>query len=175
MTVKRTHFPVEIAGVKRRLPLFQVAPGLRIAILNILGDTELVQAAARQATAHHRRSTHRGSGCNMLLKIIHIRKGRYSRSDHFCAGEQCADAAKLRVNELAFHWHHVTQQPNIQAQIIGQSAKKRHGCMRVCVDDSRDYCSAGKVFKRRSVIAFGNLCGGTDVDDVAAGNGDCTR
>ena len=48
MTVKRTHFPVEIAGVKRRLPLFQVAPGLRIAILNILGDTELVQAAARQ-------------------------------------------------------------------------------------------------------------------------------
>ncbi len=48
MTVKRTHFPVEIAGVKRRLPLFQVAPGLRIAILNILGDTELVQAAARK-------------------------------------------------------------------------------------------------------------------------------
>ena len=48
MNVKRTHFPVEIAGVKRRLPLFQVAPGLRIAILNILGDTELVQAAARQ-------------------------------------------------------------------------------------------------------------------------------
>ena len=48
MTAKRTHFPVEIAGVKRRLPLFEVAPGLRIAILNILGDTALVQAAARQ-------------------------------------------------------------------------------------------------------------------------------
>jgi adenine phosphoribosyltransferase len=40
-------YPVEIAGLKRNLRLFQIAPGLRIAILNILGDTELVQACAR--------------------------------------------------------------------------------------------------------------------------------
>jgi adenine phosphoribosyltransferase len=40
-------YPVEIAGLKRNLHLFQIAPGLRIAILNILGDTELVQASAR--------------------------------------------------------------------------------------------------------------------------------
>ena len=33
--------------VKRDLRLFEVKPGLRIAILNILGDTELVQAAAK--------------------------------------------------------------------------------------------------------------------------------
>jgi adenine phosphoribosyltransferase len=39
---------VEIAGVERELMLFQVAPGLRIAVLNILGDTELVQAAAKE-------------------------------------------------------------------------------------------------------------------------------
>jgi adenine phosphoribosyltransferase len=32
----------------RDLRLFEVAPGLRIAIVNILGDTELVQAAARE-------------------------------------------------------------------------------------------------------------------------------
>ncbi|GAB4419900.1 MAG: phosphoribosyltransferase family protein [Anaerolineales bacterium] len=38
---------VEIAGLKRDLRLFEVAPGLRIAILNILGDTELVQACAK--------------------------------------------------------------------------------------------------------------------------------
>jgi adenine phosphoribosyltransferase len=37
---------VEISGVKRQLPLFEVKPGLRIAVLNILGDTELVEAAA---------------------------------------------------------------------------------------------------------------------------------
>ena len=40
-------YPVEIAGLKRNLRLFEVVPGLRIAILNILGDTELTQAAAK--------------------------------------------------------------------------------------------------------------------------------
>ncbi len=46
MTEQQFH-TVEIAGLTRHLRLFEVAPGLRIAILNILGDTELVQAAAR--------------------------------------------------------------------------------------------------------------------------------
>jgi adenine phosphoribosyltransferase len=46
MLPQRETYAVEIAGLKRRLPLFQVAPGLRIAVLNILGDTELVQACA---------------------------------------------------------------------------------------------------------------------------------
>jgi adenine phosphoribosyltransferase len=41
-------YPVEIAGIKRDLRLFEIKPGLRIAILNILGDTELVQACARE-------------------------------------------------------------------------------------------------------------------------------
>jgi adenine phosphoribosyltransferase len=39
-------YPVEVAGVKRDLRLFEVAPGVRIAIINILGDTELVEACA---------------------------------------------------------------------------------------------------------------------------------
>lgn len=47
MPPSRETYPVEIAGVKRHLPLFEVKPGLRIAVLNILGDTELVEAAAR--------------------------------------------------------------------------------------------------------------------------------
>lgn len=46
MPTRKTH-PIEIAGLKRELPLFQIKPGLTIAILNILGDTELVQACAR--------------------------------------------------------------------------------------------------------------------------------
>ncbi len=45
---ERDVFSVEIAGVKRDLPLFEVAPGVRIALLNILGDNELVQAAAKE-------------------------------------------------------------------------------------------------------------------------------
>jgi adenine phosphoribosyltransferase len=40
-------YPVDIAGIKRNLTLFEVAPGVRIAVLNILGDTELIQAAAK--------------------------------------------------------------------------------------------------------------------------------
>ncbi|MBE7536110.1 MAG: adenine phosphoribosyltransferase [Anaerolineales bacterium] len=41
-------YPVEIAGLRRELPLFEVKPGLKIAILNILGDTELTQASAKE-------------------------------------------------------------------------------------------------------------------------------
>jgi adenine phosphoribosyltransferase len=50
-------YPVEIAGIKRDLRLFTIKPGLKIAIVNILGDTELVQAAAAELApklqAHH--------------------------------------------------------------------------------------------------------------------------
>ncbi len=45
---KQETYSIEIAGLHRDLRLFQIKPGLRIAILNILGDTELVQACARQ-------------------------------------------------------------------------------------------------------------------------------
>lgn len=43
----RETYGVDIAGVHRELTLFEIKPGLRIAILNILGDTELVQACAK--------------------------------------------------------------------------------------------------------------------------------
>jgi adenine phosphoribosyltransferase len=46
MSPQRETYTVEVAGLKRDLRLFEVAPGLRIALLNILGDTELVQACA---------------------------------------------------------------------------------------------------------------------------------
>ena len=50
MQKDRSTYPIEIAGVYRQLPLFEVQPGLRIAVLNILGDTELVQACADALT-----------------------------------------------------------------------------------------------------------------------------
>jgi len=46
MPETRETYPIVIAGVRRDLPLFEVAPGLRIAVLNILGDVELTEAAA---------------------------------------------------------------------------------------------------------------------------------
>jgi adenine phosphoribosyltransferase len=47
MSTDRQTYPVDIAGIHRELPLFEIKPGLKIAILNILGDTELVQACAQ--------------------------------------------------------------------------------------------------------------------------------
>lgn len=44
---KHETYAVEIAGIRRGLRLFEIKPGLKIAILNILGDTELVQACAK--------------------------------------------------------------------------------------------------------------------------------
>jgi len=41
-------YAVEVAGLKRNLRLFEIKPGLKIAILNILGDTEFVQVCARE-------------------------------------------------------------------------------------------------------------------------------
>lgn len=41
-------FGVEVAGIKRGLPLMEIKPGVRIAILNILGDAEFVNAASRE-------------------------------------------------------------------------------------------------------------------------------
>ncbi|MDD5371558.1 MAG: phosphoribosyltransferase family protein [Anaerolineaceae bacterium] len=48
MSPERQKYSVELAGLKRDLPLFQIKPGLCIAILNILGDTELVEACAQE-------------------------------------------------------------------------------------------------------------------------------
>jgi len=48
MMEHRETYKVEVAGVTREFPLFEVAPGVRIAVVNILGDTELTQAAAKE-------------------------------------------------------------------------------------------------------------------------------
>jgi len=45
MTERETH-RVEVAGLQRFFPLFEVAPGVRIAIFNMLGDTYVVKATA---------------------------------------------------------------------------------------------------------------------------------
>ena len=44
-------YTVEIAGVVRNLPRVEISPGVIIAILNILGDTELTEAVAEALVA----------------------------------------------------------------------------------------------------------------------------
>lgn len=46
MTQRET-YTVKIAGLTRHLPLFEVAPGVKIALFNMLGDTEVVEASAK--------------------------------------------------------------------------------------------------------------------------------
>lgn len=48
MADKSEFYSIEIGGVERDLRLFEIKPGLKIAILNILGDTELVGACAQE-------------------------------------------------------------------------------------------------------------------------------
>jgi adenine phosphoribosyltransferase len=43
---QRETYLVEVAGLTRHFPLFEVAPGVRIAIFNMLGDTYVVKASA---------------------------------------------------------------------------------------------------------------------------------
>lgn len=40
------YYTVDVCGLTRHLPLFEVAPKVRIAIFNMLGDTEVVEAIA---------------------------------------------------------------------------------------------------------------------------------
>ncbi len=47
----RETYTVTIEGVTRELPLFAVAPQIRIAVFNLLGDTEIITAAARGLAA----------------------------------------------------------------------------------------------------------------------------
>ncbi len=48
MAQEQEFYTVTIAGVTRHLPLIEVAPGVRIALFNMLGDTEVVEAAAEE-------------------------------------------------------------------------------------------------------------------------------
>ena len=43
---ERETYTVEVAGLTRHLPIFEVAPGVSIAVFNMLGDTEVVKASA---------------------------------------------------------------------------------------------------------------------------------
>jgi adenine phosphoribosyltransferase len=44
---ERDSYSINIAGVQRELPKFEIKTGVSIAILNILGDSELVEAAGK--------------------------------------------------------------------------------------------------------------------------------
>jgi adenine/guanine phosphoribosyltransferase-like PRPP-binding protein len=52
--VDRPIYRVELSGLVRELPLFEVAPGLRVAVFNMLGDVEITRVAARELSSRLR-------------------------------------------------------------------------------------------------------------------------
>jgi adenine phosphoribosyltransferase len=46
MKIEEDFYTVELGGIERNLPLVRVAPGIKVALFNILGDTEIVKAVA---------------------------------------------------------------------------------------------------------------------------------
>jgi adenine phosphoribosyltransferase len=48
-------YRVTVGECERELPIFEVAPGVKIAIFNMLGDTEVVETAARMLSRQRRR------------------------------------------------------------------------------------------------------------------------
>ena len=51
MEIKEDFYTIELCGVRRDLPLVRVAPKLRVALFNILGDTEIVKAVTPEIAA----------------------------------------------------------------------------------------------------------------------------
>ena len=68
-----------------------------------------------------------------VLEEIHIVKGGHAAADLFSAGEQSSNPNKFRGNEFTFNRKHVTHQPDIEAQIIGETAQ----VIRAPQEDSR--------------------------------------
>src|SRR3989304_450938 len=64
---ERDTYPVEVAGLRRGLPLFEVAPGVRIAVLNILGDTESITTGAPQTLYLDEKDRDKVSGRRVVL------------------------------------------------------------------------------------------------------------
>jgi len=46
--VGQRYYKVNICGLERDFPLLEVAPGVKIALFNMLGDTEIVKATAKE-------------------------------------------------------------------------------------------------------------------------------
>ncbi len=93
-------YPIKVRGVRRFLPIREVAPGVRVALFNILGDWELTEAPASNFQRWFRPTLRRCSCLEgkaiALLHVMHAKRPTDGR------GSQIAQA----LYERAHHWHH---------------------------------------------------------------------
>jgi hypothetical protein len=64
---------------------------------------------------------------------------------------------EIRVDELPFNWHHVAQQPDVQAQVVRQTSQQSHGNMGVSVDQARHEHLAAAIHDFASSICLAKI------------------
>ena len=77
--------------------------------------------------------------CNHLRPELHIGKARDAATLHFRDGELRAVTDVLRIDPAPLDRRDRILQPRCQGQVFGPAAQQRHGRMRVCVDQARQY------------------------------------
>ena len=123
---------------------------------------------------HHRLAAQRphariGEGLrDVVLEIIHVVDAGHAAADHLGRGELRAQADKLRRDELLLGRQHITVQPHIETQVVGQAAQQGHGHMRVAIDQAGHDHATGAVDCFRRGIAGQNVGARAHGHDVIA-------
>ncbi len=113
-------------------------------------ESSKLVASGRGKLQHRLRAErpHAGRGDRFgdrVLEVIHVGEAGDARPDHFGAGQARAEPDEVRTHELALDGHHVSHQPDVQPQVVGQPAYERHRRVRVCVDEPRHHDAATAV------------------------------
>ena len=80
-----------------------------------------------------------------FLEVVHVREAGRARPDHLRAAQVRAERDKIRPDELALDRHHVAEQPDVEPQVVGQTAQHRHRDVGVRVDEAGHHYAAGTV------------------------------
>ena len=83
-----------------------------------------------------------------------------------------AEPDELGADELALDRHHVAHQPDVEPQVVGESAQQRHRHVRVRVDEPRHDDAAAAVDRLGRLVGRGVR---SDGDDRVAGNRHAAR
>ena len=115
---------------------------IRVIILPRLPDAEqsaLVAAilAHKPAGKHGAHAAVRHSARRIVGQDVHIQKGRCSGTQHLADAQQRCPVTVARLQPI-LHRHDPVKQPFVKRQIIRTVAEKRHICVRMRVDESRD-------------------------------------
>ncbi|QQO09277.1 phosphoribosyltransferase family protein [Breznakiella homolactica] len=136
----RKTYTLEIAGLRRELPIVDIAPGLSIASFVMLGDTRLVEAAADAISGHpdFPRNT---------VEYLVCPEAKAIPLTHALAVRLGLDYVVLRKNEKAYMRNHIIEPTKSittekeQHLVLDGPDKEKLAGKRVCIVD--DVVSTG--------------------------------